>query len=184
MRLSSPASVTSKTLIVYFLPGRSSFMFTEVVVRGRSVKKNILLMHWKQPNKGIFTSEKSRGLSWWTKLNFHVCICVYLHLPSTMGCPVPWPCSVSSYSTLKPETVSEAETQEMTKLLEVISVTDSEMSTTGGGCVVSPCDVATTGETEMENERVGFLLPLRSELAAADQDNLNKGFYVSVRNSY
>lgn len=101
-----------------------------------------------------------------------------------MGCPVPWPCSVSSYSTLKPETVSEAETQEMTKLLEVISVTDSEMSTTGGGCVVSPCDVATTGEIEMENERVGFLLPLRSELAAAEQDNLKKGFYVSVRNSW
>ncbi len=65
-----------------------------------------------------------------------------------MGCPVPCPCSLSSYSTLKPETVSEAETQEMTKLLEVISVTDSEMSTTGGGWVVSPCDVATTGETE------------------------------------
>lgn len=39
----------------------------------------------------------------------------------------------------------------MTKLLEVISVTDSEVSTTGGGWVVSPCEVATTGETEMEN---------------------------------
>lgn len=51
---------------------------------------------------------------------------------------------MSSYSTLKPETVSEAETQEMTKLLEVISVTDSEMSIIGGGGVISPCDVATT----------------------------------------
>lgn len=68
-----------------------------------------------------------------------------------MGCPAPCPCSLSSYSTLKPETVSEAETQEMTKLLEVISVTDSEVSTTGGGWVVSPCEVATVGETEMEN---------------------------------
>lgn len=54
----------------------------------------------------------------------------------------------------------------MTKLLEVISVTDSEMSTTGGSWVVSPCDVATTGETEMENKRVGYLQPLRSEVAA------------------
>lgn len=39
MRLSSPASVTSYTLTVYFLPGRSSLMLTEVVVRGRSVKE-------------------------------------------------------------------------------------------------------------------------------------------------
>lgn len=99
----------------------------------------------------------------------------FLHIPSTMGCPVPWPCSVSSYSTLKPDTVSEAETQEMTKLLEVISVTDSEMSTTGGGCVVSPCDVATTGEMGKENERVGFLLPVRSQLGPADQGKLKKG---------
>lgn len=44
--------------------------------------------------------------------------------------------------------MSEAETQEMTKLLEVISVTDSEVSTTGGSCVVSPCDVATVREAE------------------------------------
>lgn len=64
---------------------------------------------------------------------------------------------MSSYSTLKPETVSEAETQEMTKLLEVISVTDSEMSTTGGGWVVSPCVAATTGEAEMENKRAVWL---------------------------
>lgn len=75
----------------------------------------------------------------------HVCTSAYLHLPSTMGCPVACPCSLSSYSTLKPETVSEAETQEMTKLLEVISVTDSEMSTIGGTGVVSPCDGATIG---------------------------------------
>lgn len=74
------------------------------------------------------------------------CVSVLLLSPSTMGCPVVWPCSMSSYSTLKPDTVSEAETQEMTKLLEVISVTDSEVSTTGGGGVVSPWDVATAGE--------------------------------------
>lgn len=37
MRLSSPAFVTSYTLTVYFLPGRSSLMLTEVDVRGRSV---------------------------------------------------------------------------------------------------------------------------------------------------
>ncbi len=83
-----------------------------------------------------------------------------------MGCPVLCPCSLSSYSTLKPETVSEAETQEMTKLLEVISVTDSEVSTTGGGWVVSPCDVATAQETEMENKRAGSVRTLTSELAA------------------
>lgn len=77
---------------------------------------------------------------------------MHMHLPRTMGSPVLCPCSVSSYSTLKPETVSEAETQEMTKLLEVISVTDSEVSTTAGNGVVSPCDVATTGETEKERE--------------------------------
>lgn len=39
--------------------------------------------------------------------------------------------------------VEEAEVQETTKLLEVISVTDSEVSTSGGGCVVSPSDVST-----------------------------------------
>lgn len=79
-------------------------------------------------------------------MKMYLRIRMHMHLPSTMGCPVLCPCSLSSYSTLKPETVSEAETQEMTKLLEVISVTDSEMSTMGGGWVVSPWDVATTGE--------------------------------------
>jgi hypothetical protein len=60
-----------------------------------------------------------------------------------MGCPLSCPSSLSSYSILKPDTVSEADIQEMTKLLEVISVTDSLMSTTGGGWVVSPSEVAT-----------------------------------------
>lgn len=84
-----------------------------------------------------------------------------------MGCPVPCPCSVSSYSTLNPETVSEAETQEMTKLLEVISVTDSAMSTTGGGWVVSPCDVATAAEAETENEKIKVLGSMTSEMSMA-----------------
>lgn len=75
-----------------------------------------------------------------------------MHLPSTSGCPDACPCSLSSYSILKPETVSEAETQEMTKLLEVISVTDSEMSTIGGVWVVSPCDGTTTGETDKDRD--------------------------------
>lgn len=79
-------------------------------------------------------------------------------LPRTMGCPELCPCSVSSYSTLNPETVSEAETQEMTKLLEVISVTDSEVSTTGGGWVVSPCDVATT-EGQRQKLKEGLHVP-------------------------
>lgn len=48
------------------------------------------------------------------------------------------PSSLSSYSTRNPETVSEAETQETTKLLAVISVTDSEVVTTEGSAVVSP----------------------------------------------
>lgn len=39
--------------------------------------------------------------------------------------------------------VEEADVQETTKLLEVISVTDSEVSTSGGGGVVSPSDVST-----------------------------------------
>ena len=64
-----------------------------------------------------------------------------------MDCPVPRPSSVSSYSTLNPDTVSEADTQEMTKLLDVISVTDSEVSTTEGGGVVSPTDGATANKT-------------------------------------
>lgn len=51
--------------------------------------------------------------------------------------------SLSSYSTLKPEMVVEAEVQDTTKLLEVISVTDSDVSTTGGGWVVSPSGVST-----------------------------------------
>lgn len=42
--------------------------------------------------------------------------------------------------------VEEADVQETTKLLEVISVTDSEVSTTGGGGVVSPSDVSTGGQ--------------------------------------
>lgn len=85
-----------------------------------------------------------------------------------MGSPVPCPSSVSSYSTLNPETVSEAETQEMTKLLEVISVTDSEMSTTGGGGVVSPCDVATAAGAETENERVS--LRMTSEMSLTKKE--------------
>ncbi len=39
--------------------------------------------------------------------------------------------------------VAEADVQDTTKLFEVISVTDSEVSTTGGGGVVSPSDVST-----------------------------------------
>lgn len=81
---------------------------------------------------------------------------VFLLSPNTMGCPVVWPCSMSSYSTLKPDTVSEAETQEMTKLLEVISVTDSEVSITSGGGVVSPWDVA-TAEGEDRRMRESWL---------------------------
>jgi hypothetical protein len=42
--------------------------------------------------------------------------------------------------------VSEADTQEMMKLLDVISVTDSDVSTTGGGWVVSPSEVTPTGQ--------------------------------------
>lgn len=53
------------------------------------------------------------------------------------------PSSLSSYATLKPEIVEDADVQDTTKLFEVISVTDSEVSTTGGGCVVSPSDVST-----------------------------------------
>lgn len=51
------------------------------------------------------------------------------------------PSSLSSYSTRNPDTVSEAETQETTKLLAVISVTDSEVATTGEKGVVSPVTV-------------------------------------------
>lgn len=93
-----------------------------------------------------------------------------------MACPVPCPCSVSSYSTLNPETVSEAETQEITKLLEVISVTDSAMSTMGGGWVVSPCDVATAAGAETENDRVKVAESMTSEMSMAWQ---KKGFDVS-----
>lgn len=53
------------------------------------------------------------------------------------------PSSLSSYSTLKPEMVEEADVQDTTKLFEVISVTDSEVSTTRGGAVVSPSYVST-----------------------------------------
>lgn len=53
------------------------------------------------------------------------------------------PSSISSYSNLKPEMVEEAEVHDTTKLLEVISVMDSDMSTTGGGGVVSPSHVST-----------------------------------------
>lgn len=62
------------------------------------------------------------------------------------------PSSESSYATLNPDTVSDADTQEMTKLLEVISVTDSEVSTTGAGWVVSPSALATAKWGMMLNE--------------------------------
>lgn len=39
--------------------------------------------------------------------------------------------------------VDEADVQDTTKLFEVISVTDSDVSTTGAGWVVSPSDVST-----------------------------------------
>lgn len=39
--------------------------------------------------------------------------------------------------------VEEADVQDTTKLFDVISVTDSEVSTNGGGGVVSPSDVST-----------------------------------------
>lgn len=55
----------------------------------------------------------------------------------------PVPSSLSSYSTLKPERVDEADVQDTTKLFDVISVTDSEVSTSGGGWVVSPSDFST-----------------------------------------
>lgn len=42
-----------------------------------------------------------------TFLNW-TCKCLYLPLPRTTGYPVPCPCSMSPYSTLKPETVSKA----------------------------------------------------------------------------
>lgn len=53
------------------------------------------------------------------------------------------PFSLSSYCTLKPEMVEEADVHDTTKLFDVISVTDSEVSTTGGGWVVSPSDFST-----------------------------------------
>lgn len=55
------------------------------------------------------------------------------------------PSSLSSYSTRNPDTVSEAETHETTKLLAVISVTDSEVATTGEKGVVSPVTVLPRG---------------------------------------
>lgn len=69
------------------------------------------------------------------------------------------PSSLSSYSTLKPEMVAEADVQDTTKLFEVISVTDSEVSTTGGGGVVSPSDVS-TGEIKGYNVAVNISLDL------------------------
>lgn len=46
--------------------------------------------------------------------------------------------------------VEEAEVQDTTKLFEVISVTDSEVSNTGGGMFVSPSDFS-TGEVQGYN---------------------------------
>lgn len=62
----------------------------------------------------------------------------YWSLPKYCGSS---PSSLSSYSTRNPDTVSEAETQETTKLLAVISVTDSEVATRGERGVVSPVTV-------------------------------------------
>lgn len=60
----------------------------------------------------------------------------------------PVPSSLSSYSTLKPEMVVEADVHDTTKLFDVISVTDSDVSTTGGGWVVSPSDFSTRRRTK------------------------------------
>lgn len=50
--------------------------------------------------------------------------------------------------------MSEAETQETTKLLDVISVTDSEVATTGGRRVVSPETVLPAREEkDLTNDR-------------------------------
>lgn len=57
------------------------------------------------------------------------------------------PSSLSSYSTLKPEIVEEADVHDTTKLFDVISVTDSEASTSGGSWVVSPSDFSTRKKT-------------------------------------
>ena len=57
--------------------------------------------------------------------------------------------------------MSEAETQETTKLLAVISVTDSEVATTGGRRVVSPETVLPTRE---KKERFNQLLLLLCSL--------------------
>lgn len=61
---------------------------------------------------------------------------------------VPDPSSLSSYSTLKPERVEEADVHDTTKLFDVISVTDSEVSTRGGGGVVSPPNFSTRQKKE------------------------------------
>lgn len=69
------------------------------------------------------------------------------------------PSSESSYATLNPDTVSDADTQEMTKLLEVISVTDSEVSTSGAGWVVSPSALAREPYVVVKSKRVTSLGP-------------------------
>lgn len=51
--------------------------------------------------------------------------------------------------------VEEADVQDTTKLFEVISVTDSEVSTNGGRWVVSPSDVSTW-------ETKGYMFPWKS----------------------
>lgn len=81
---------------------------------------------------------------------FEQVACLLQYLPITF-CGAP--SSESSYCTLNPDTVSDADTQEMTKLLEVISVTDSEVSTIGEGWLVSPSDFSTA---EMEYAGLSF----------------------------
>lgn len=130
MRLGCPRLGTSKTLTLYLRPGRRLPMVTEVDVRGTSGKQSKVRTLYNK--NWIDLQEIWRhygGFRDGQRLS-----------PRTLG----WdPSSLSSYSTLKPEMVVSADVQDTTKLFEVISVTDSEVSNTGGGAVVSPSYVST-----------------------------------------
>lgn len=71
IRLESPSSVSSYTLTVYFLPGRSSFRFTEVAVRGRSMNCK-LTKHLKHCFYTIYNTIEVLGI--WNQCCFLILI--------------------------------------------------------------------------------------------------------------
>ncbi|KAG7266276.1 hypothetical protein CRUP_009331 [Coryphaenoides rupestris] len=126
-------------LMLYCFPGRRSLRVTAVAVLGSALwMGGTVISLWGVPGSSTsatvirYSEMAPRGPDQMLMLycfpgrrSLRVTAVAVLGSVSSVLSPSPSTDGVS-YSTRKPDTVSEADTQEMTKLLEVISVTDSE----------------------------------------------------------